>query len=92
MNPVIWILLASYVALSIVATAMVFRLDYLEKPQAVMHALIAWLIPFLGAVFVLVFQFTIHQDMTSTVGPDVANPNSNHIESDALYHELDSSD
>lgn len=86
------ILLAAYVVLAIAATAIVFRLDYLERPQALMHTLIAWLIPFLGAAFVMVFQWTIHKDMTTRSGPDNYNPNSKDIESDALYHELDSSD
>lgn len=86
------IVLASYVGISIVATAIVFRLDYLERPQAVMHTLIAWLIPFLGPVFVLVFQLTIHQEMTSRAGPNQPNLNSDHVEADALYHEVDAGD
>ena len=84
--------LAIYFVLAIAATAIVIRLDYLEKPQAVIHMLIAWLVPFLGAVFVLVFQRTIHTEMTGRSGPDKYNPNSKDVESDALYHELDSSD
>lgn len=86
------VLLAIYIVLSIAATAVIFRLDYLERRQAVMQSLLAWLIPFLGALFVLIFQAAIHKDMTTRAGPDKENPNSEDTNADALYHELDSSD
>ncbi len=85
-------LILTHIVLAVVATIVVFRLDYFERPQAIFQSVISWVIPFLGSVLVLVFQSVVYSNMATKAQPEKANLNSKHIEADALQQELDSGD
>lgn len=85
-------LLATYLVLSLATTIVVFWLDYFEKRQALLQALVVWVVPFVGALLILIFQSVVHRNMTTSAGPDAESKNSKDGDADALYFELDSSD
>jgi predicted CDP-diglyceride synthetase/phosphatidate cytidylyltransferase len=81
-----------HIAAAILTTIIVFRLDYFERPQAIGQSLVVWLIPFLGAVLVLVFQSVVHRNMTTKSNPNSENHYNDEGAAEDLYQVLESDD
>ncbi len=84
------LLLAAYLFLSIAATIVIFRLDYFDKPQAIGQTLIVWVVPLVGAIFVLIFQAVVHKNMTTKAERDAEAKNNPDGDADALLLEFGS--
>ena len=71
---------------------MIFRLDYFERPQAIGQALIAWLVPLVGSVLILIYQSVVHRNMTTKT----TTASEDHYRDEGLaydlYEELESDD
>lgn len=65
--------LYAHIAAAILATFVIFRWDYHERPQAVGQALVAWIIPVLGPILILIFQSVVHRNMSTKAQPDSEN-------------------
>ena len=76
----------SHVFLATVATIAIFRLDYLERDQAILQTVVSWVVPLIGAVLILVFQSVVHRNMTTKIKPDKPNPNSKEEKGTSLLH------
>ena len=86
------LLVIAHIAAAILTTIVILRLDYFERPQALGQMLIAWLIPLLGSIFILVFQSVVHKNMTTKLTPDPIDHYRDEGSAVDLYHELDSDD
>ena len=71
----LWYLLASHVSLAVIATVLIFWLDYSDRPQAIVQTVVACCIPLVGPVLILVFLSVVHRNMTTRPDPDKPNPN-----------------
>lgn len=78
-----------YIALSLVATIVIVRSDHLERSQSIYQSCAVWLVPFVGAVFILVFHTVVHTNMTVKAGPDRVSKNTDDIAAYDLYKDLD---
>ena len=85
-------LVITHIAAAALTTIVIYRLDYSDRPQAIGQALIAWLIPFVGSVLILIFQSVVHKNMTSKLKPDSESHYRDEGAAVDLYHELKSDD
>lgn len=73
------IVIASYVAFALVATIVVVRSEHLERSQLFYQLAANWLVPFLGAVCILVFHSVVHTNMTTKAEPYLGSDNSDDL-------------
>lgn len=78
----------SYIVLSSVATVVVVRSEHLERSQSILQNCVVWLVPFAGAVIILVFHTVVHTNMNSKAKPYRDSNNSNDSAADDLYRDL----
>ena len=86
------LLLIVHVAVAILVTIVIYRLDYFERPQAIGQTLVAWCIPVIGPVLILIFQSVVRTNMKTKVKPDSDNPYRDEGLAVDLYHEVKSDD
>ena len=82
----------AHTALSLMATFVIFKLDYSERSHAFSQCVIAWAVPFFGPVGILVFQSVVHSNMTTKAQPDKPNLNNDVYGSETLFLEPSSDD
>jgi len=85
-------LIFAHIAAATLATAVIFRLDYSERPQAIGQALVAWLVPLIGAALILIFQSVVHRNMTTRLKPDSESHYRDEGLAADLYQEMESDD
>ena len=85
-------LIFAHIAAATLTTIVIRRLDYFERSQAIGQMLIAWLIPFAGAMFILIFQSVVHRNMTTKLKPDPEDHYRDEGMAVDLHHELDADD
>ncbi|MCH9695643.1 MAG: hypothetical protein K0U72_14105 [Gammaproteobacteria bacterium] len=83
------IAIIAYVLLSLVATIVVVRSGHLERGQLIYQSLGIWLIPFLGALVVVVFHSVVHTNMTTKAKPWRGSVNSDDPLASDLHTDLD---
>jgi len=76
----------------IITTTIILRLNYFERPQAIGQIALVWLVPILGALFILVFQSVVHKNMTTKSKPDSENHYRDEGLAVDLYHEVNTDD
>ncbi len=86
------LLLFTHIVAAALTTIVIFRLDYFERTQAIGQALIAWLVPILGAVLILIFQTVVHRNMTTRSQPVTEDHYRDEGLAVDLLHELKSDD
>ncbi|MEM6511819.1 MAG: hypothetical protein AAF660_02305 [Pseudomonadota bacterium] len=92
MSTMIDYIVYTHAALAAIATVVIIKLDYSERPQAVAQCLVAWIVPFLGPIGMLIFQSVVHKNMTTKISADVASPNVDAYGMDSLGGDLHSGD
>ena len=85
-------LVAAHIAIALLTTFVIFRLGYAERSQAFWQALIAWLVPFIGAALILAFQSIVHRNMTTKSKPDSSSHYHDEGLAGDLYHGVDADD
>ena len=83
------ILAVCYAFIAVVATIIVVRSEHLERMQTVLQLALVWLIPFIGAIIVLVFHSVVYTNMTTKAQPHQSSNNSNEPLAYDLQQELD---
>ena len=92
LTDVLQYVLLGHVFVSVIATAIIFRLDYNERRQAIAQSIVVWAVPALGALTVLVFQSVVHKNMTTKASPDIAHHNNEEGLVADVLHDFDASD
>ena len=82
----------AHLVIALVTTLVIVRLGYAERSQAFWQALIAWLVPFIGAALILAFQSIVHRNMTTKSSPDSTSHYHDEAQATDLYHELGADD
>jgi len=76
------VVIISYIVLSLVATIVIVRSEHLERGQSILQSCVVWLVPFVGAIVILLFHTVVHTNMTTKAEPHRASNNSDEIVAD----------
>ena len=82
------ILAIAYVVLSAVASIVALSSPHFERHQAILQSVVAWLLPYVGAIGILVFHSIVYKNMNSKAQPDKRSDNDTSMAND-YYSDFD---